>query len=59
MERKRPLGVTIIGWYFIIQGWIALGYHGEFGNFAIVFVALFIGIGIGLINYLGASPRGM
>lgn len=47
---KRSLGITIIGWYFIVQGWIALGQYGDIGNFALVLVALFVCIGIGLLK---------
>ena len=47
---KKPIGIKIIGWYFILQGWIALGQYHNLGNWAIVLVALFIGIGIGILK---------
>jgi len=52
---KRSIGVTIIGWYFIIQGWIALGQISNFGNFALVVVALFVCIGIGLLKLINTA----
>ena len=48
--KKRSVEVKILSWYFILQGWVALGYFGEKGTFALVFVALFFSIGIGMLK---------
>lgn len=51
MERKkRSIGVTILGIYFILQGWIALGYTREYGSIVWLAVALSAAIGIGILK---------
>ena len=55
MKMKRSIGVTVIGWYFIVQGWITLGQISNFGNFALVLVVLFICIGIGLLKLFNTA----
>jgi len=49
MEKKRSAGVTIFGWYLILQGWIGVGQINKF-PFASVVVVLFISIGIGFLK---------
>lgn len=51
-QKKRSVWVTVLGWYFILQGWIALGSYSDIGVFAWVFMALFVGIGIGMLKLL-------
>lgn len=57
-QKKRTVGVTALGWYFILQGWIALGYYSDIGIFALIFVALFVCIGIGILKLLRAAYIG-
>ena len=57
-QKNRSVGVTVLGWYFILQGWVALGYYSDIGIFALIFVALFVCIGIGILKLLRAAYIG-
>lgn len=54
-KKKRSIGVTILGWYFILQGLIAFGPVSRIGQFGLVFVAVFLCIGIGLLKLYKAA----
>lgn len=54
-REKKSIGVTLFGWYFILQGIVALGYLGELGALAILFFILFLSIGIGLLKRLNSA----
>lgn len=56
--KKRTAGVTILGWFFILQGWVSLGQLSDIGMLAWVFVALFVCIGIGMLKLLRAAYIG-
>jgi len=58
MEKKRSIGVTIIAWYFILQAWIGLGYINDSFYLAMLFVCIFICIGIGLLKLFNAARLG-
>ena len=57
-QEKRTVGVTVLGWCFIFQGWVAFGYTPDIGVFAWIFVALFVCIGIGMLKLLRAAYIG-
>lgn len=57
-RKNRSIGVTVLGWYFILQGWIAWGQYSEIGIFALIFVALSVCIGIGILKLLRAAYIG-
>ena len=57
-QKKRTAGVTVLGWWFIFQGWVAFGYTPDIGIFAWVFVVLFVCIGIGMLKLLRAAYIG-
>jgi len=57
-RKNRSIGVTVFGWYFILQGWIALGQYSDIGIFALIFAALSACIGIGILKLLRAAYIG-
>ena len=57
-QKKRTVGVTVLGWCFILQGWVAFGYTPDIGIFAWIFVVLFVCIGIGMLKLLRAAYIG-
>lgn len=57
-QEKRTVGVTVLGWCFIFQGWVAFGYTPDIGIFAWIFVVLFVCIGIGMLKLLRAAYIG-
>jgi hypothetical protein len=57
-QKKRTVGVTVLGWCFILQGWVAFGYTPDIGMFAWIFVVLFVCIGIGMLKLLRAAYIG-
>ena len=57
-QKKRTVGVTVLGWCFILQGWVAVGYYSDIGILAWIFVALFVCIGIGMLKLLRAAYIG-
>lgn len=57
-QKKRTVGVTVLGWCFILQGWVAFGYTPDIGIFAWIFVVLFACIGIGIFKLLRAAYIG-
>lgn len=57
-QKKRTVGVTVLGWCFILQGWVAVGYYSDIGILAWIFVALFACIGIGMLKLLRAAYIG-
>jgi hypothetical protein len=57
-QKNRSVGVTVLGWCFILQGWIAVGYYSDIGILAWIFVVLFACIGIGMLKLLRAAYIG-
>jgi len=57
-QKNRSVGVTVLGWVFILQGWIAMGYYSDIGILAWIFIALFVCIGIGMLKLLRAAYIG-
>jgi len=54
-KKKRSIGVTILGGYFVLQGIIAFGHARRIGYVGWAFVGLFLFIGIGLLKLYKAS----
>lgn len=57
-QKNRSVGVTVLGWVFILQGWIAVGYYSDIGILAWIFVVLFACIGIGMLKLLRSAYIG-
>ena len=57
-QKNRSVGVTVLGWCFILQGWVALGYYSDIGILALIFVVFFVCIGIGMLKLLRAAYIG-
>jgi hypothetical protein len=52
---KRPVAITIAGWYFILQGWMAFGVDSISVAWKFALVALLICIGIGFLKQYRAA----
>jgi len=57
-QKNRSVGVTLLGWCFILQGWIAVGYYSDIGILAWILVVLFACIGIGMLKLIRAAYIG-
>ena len=54
-ERTRPIGISLAGGYLILQAIIAFSGFSDFGPLALLFAALFLSIGIGLLRLIKAA----